>query len=250
MAGGALSLAAAQSGPVIPTFGPGDQCIRRNGEFCLHWFLTNFSSRFLPRLGEHVKLTLIAIALGFLIALAAALLTYRFARLELPFANTWALFYTIPSIAFFQIMVSVTGIGLLSIEIALVSYTLLILFRNILTGLREVPSEMRDAAAGMGFTRRQTLLRIELPLAVPAILAGLRVATVTTISLATIAAYVSPLGLGAPIFSAIQSGSNTELVGASLLAILLAFVADALILTLQWLVTPWLRARRREMSAA
>ncbi|MGI8411313.1 MAG: ABC transporter permease [Solirubrobacteraceae bacterium] len=245
MGAGALALPLAQSGPVIPTFGPGDRCIRANGEFCLHWFLTNFSSRFLPRLGEHVKMTAIAIALGFVIALLAALLAYRCGRLELPFANLSAFFYTIPSIAFFQIMVPITGIGLLSIEIALVSYTLLILFRNILTGLREVPAEMRDAAAGMGFTRRQALLRIELPLALPTIIAGLRIATVTTISLASIAAYITPLGLGAPIFSAIQSGSNTELVGASLLSILLALVADALIVTLQWLATPWLRARGR-----
>ncbi|MGI8430606.1 MAG: ABC transporter permease [Solirubrobacteraceae bacterium] len=243
--GGALATTLAQSGPVIPTFGGGDRCIRANGEFCLHWFLTNFSSRFLPRLGEHVEMTLIAIAIGFVIALLTALMTYRFAVLEWPFANLWALLYTIPALALFQIMVPVTGLGLLSVEIALVSYTLLFLFRNILTGLREVPVEMKDAAAGMGLTRSQTLLRIELPVALPAIIAGLRVATVTTISLATIAAYITPLGLGAPILSAIQSGSNTELVGGGLLAILLAFAADALILTIQWLATPWLRARRR-----
>jgi osmoprotectant transport system permease protein len=156
-----------------------------------------------------------------------------------------SLFYTIPSIAFFQIMVPITGIGWTSIEIALVSYTLLILFRNILTGLREVPAEVKEAAEGMGLTRRQTLLRVELPLAVPAIIAGLRVATVTTISLATIAAFITPLGLGAPIFNAIQSGANTEFVGASLLAIALALLADVLIVTLQRVVSPWTRARRQ-----
>src|SRR4029450_10871983 len=106
-----------------------------------------------------------------------------------------------------------------SILIALVSDTLLILFRNILTGLREVPDEVKEAAEGMGLTRRQTLLRVELPLAVPAIMAGLRVTTVTTISLATIAAFITPLGLGAPIFNAIQSGANTEFVPPSALAI-------------------------------
>ncbi len=238
----ALPLAA--SGPVIPSYGQGDHCIRTDGTFCLHWFVANFSSRFLPRVGEHVKMTLIAIALGFAISLAAALLTHRFRRLELPFTNLSAFFYTIPAIALFQIMVPITGLGLLSIEIALVSYTLLFLFRNILTGLREVPAEAKEAATGMGFTRRQTLLRIELPLALPAIIAGLRVATVTTISLATIAAYITPFGLGAPIFDGIQSGSNTEQFGAGVLAIVLALLADLLIVLAQRLATPWSRARR------
>ena len=235
----------AQGGPVIPNFGRGDDCIRNNGKFCLHWFLDNFNERFLPRVGEHLKMTAIAVVIGFAIAFAAALVAHRHPRFELPFANISSLFYTIPSIAFFQIMVPITGIGWTSIEIALVSYTLLILFRNILTGLNEVPEEVKEAAEGMGLTRRQTLLRVELPLAMPAIIAGLRVATVTTISLATIAAFITPLGLGAPIFNAIQSGANTEFVGASLLAIALALLADVCIVLFQRVVSPWTRARRR-----
>jgi len=240
-----VSALVAQSGPVIPDFGRGDECIRTNGRFCFHWFVDNFDQRFLPRVGEHLKMTLIAVAIGFLIAFGAALLAHRHPRFELPFANLSSLFYTIPSIAFFQIMVPITGIGWTSILIALVSYTLLILFRNILTGLREVPEDVKEAAEGMGLTRRQTLVRVELPLAVPAIIAGLRVATVTTISLATIAAFITPLGLGAPIFNAIQSGANTEFVGASILAIALALLADVLIVMLQRVVSPWTRARRR-----
>jgi len=230
--------------PVIPNFGRGDECIRNNGRFCMHWFLDNFGNRYVPRIIEHVEMTLIAISIGFVIAFGAALIAFRHERFELPFANLSALFYTIPSIAFFQIMVPITGIGWLSIEIALVSYTLLILFRNTLTGLREVPAEAKEAAEGMGLTRRQTLTRVELPLAAPAIIAGLRVATVTTISLATVAAFITPLGLGAPIFSAIQTGANTEFVSASILAIALALVADALIVASQWIATPWARARR------
>jgi len=239
-----LATTLAQQGPVIPDFGRGDECIRSNGNFCLNWFLDNFADRYLPRVVEHIEMTLIAIAIGFVIAFAAALIAYRWEWFELPFANVSALFYTIPSIAFFQIMVPITGIGWLSIEIALVSYTLLILFRNTLTGLREVPADTREAAEGMGLTRRQTLLRVELPLATPAIIAGLRIATVTTISLATIAAFITPLGLGAPIFSAIQTGANTEFVGASILAIALALLADAGIVLLQRMTTPWARARR------
>jgi osmoprotectant transport system permease protein len=233
----------AQEGPVIPDFGRGDECIRENGKFCLHWFLDEFGDRFLPRVVEHIELTAIALGIGFLIAFAAALVAYRYSRFELPFANISALFYTIPSIAFFQIMVPITGIGWLSIEIALVSYTLLILFRNTLTGLKEVPEEAKEAAEGMGLTRLQSLVRIELPLAVPAIIAGVRVATVTTISLATVAAFITPLGLGAPIFSAIQTGANTEFVAASILAIALALIADVLIVLLQRVLTPWVRAR-------
>jgi osmoprotectant transport system permease protein len=233
----------AQEGPVIPDFGRGDECIRENGNFCAKWFVDNFADRFWPRVVEHIELTLIALSIGFVIAFAAALIAYRHPRFELPFANVSALFYTIPSIAAFQILVPITGIGWLTIEIALVSYTLLILFRNTLTGLKEVPEEAKEAAEGMGLTRRQSLLRIELPLAVPAIIAGTRVATVTTISLATVAAFITPLGLGAPIFSAIQTGANTEFVAASLLAIALALIADVLIVLLQRFLTPWVRAR-------
>jgi len=233
----------AQEGPVIPDFGRGDPCIRANGNFCGKWFIDNFADRFWPRVVEHIELTLIALAFGFVIAFAAALIAYRYTKFEAPFANVSALFYTIPSIALFQIMVPLTGIGRLTIEIALVSYTLLILFRNTLTGLQQVPDEAKEAAEGMGLTRRQSLTRVELPLAVPAIIAGVRVATVTTISLATIAAFITPLGLGAPIFSAIQTGANTEFVAASLLAIALALIADVLIVILQRFLTPWARAR-------
>jgi len=239
-----MTLLFAQDGPVIPDFGRGDECIRENGNFCLNWFLDEFGSRYWPRVVEHIQLTAIALACGFAIAFVAALVAYRYERFELPFANVSALFYTVPSIAFFQIMVPITGIGWLSIEIALVSYTLLILFRNTLTGLKEVPVEAKEAAEGMGLTGLQTLVRIELPLALPAIIAGLRVATVTTISLATVAAFITPLGLGAPIFSAIQTGANTEFVAASILAIALALIADFLIVLLQRALTPWARARR------
>jgi osmoprotectant transport system permease protein len=234
----------AQAGPVIPNFGRGDDCIRSNGKFCAHWFFDNFTERFWPRVVEHIELAAIALSIGFVIAFAGALIAFRYERFEMPFANVSALFYTIPSIAFFQIMVPITGLGWVSIEIALISYTLLILFRNTLTGLKEVPPDAIEAAEGMGLTRRQTLTRVQLPLAMPAVVAGIRVATVTTISLATVAAFITPLGLGAPIFRAIQTGANTEFVGASLLAIALALIADAVIVGVQWLISPWARGKR------
>jgi osmoprotectant transport system permease protein len=192
---------------------------------------------------EHVEMTLIAVVVGFVIAFTAALLVHRFRSGEVFFANLSSVFYTIPSIAFFQIMVPITGIGWTTIEIALISYTLLILFRNTLTGLHGVPPETLDAAEGMGLTRRQMLTRVELPLAMPAIIAGVRVATVTTISLATVAAFITPLGLGAPIFSAIQTGANTDFIAAGLLAILLALIADLAIVLVNRLLSPWQRAR-------
>jgi len=219
-----------------------ESCVANNG-LCPDWIWDNFD-RYTGPFWDHVYLTVVAVAIGFAISFTLALIAYRRRWLIGPIVNVTAILYTVPSVAAFFLLLPVTGRGNTTALIALVSYTLLILFRNTLTGLREVPTEAKEAAEGMGLTRRQTLLRVELPLAAPAIIAGLRVATVTTISLATIAAFITPLGLGAPIFSAIQTGANTEFVSASILAIALALVADALIVASQWITTPWARARR------
>jgi osmoprotectant transport system permease protein len=234
----------AQAGPVIPDFGRGSNCVRDNHLFCWSWFKDNWSTAFGPRLVEHIELTLIAIGIGCVIAFAFALLAYRFSWVELPFVSVSAFFYTIPSLALFQLLVPITDLTRLTVEIALVSYTLLILFRNMLIGLRSVPDDVREAARGMGLTRRQTLFRVELPLALPAILAGVQIATVTVISLATVAAFVVDQGLGSPIFDAINRGTfKTELIAAGVLAIALGVIAYALIALLQRMLTPWTRAR-------
>jgi osmoprotectant transport system permease protein len=238
-------VAAAQ--PVIPNFGGGgNSCVRRNEFFCWDWFSAHWSSTFQPALVDHIKLTLIAVAIGFAIAFAAALVAYRYVRFETPFSIFSGILYTIPSAALFQLLVPITGLTTTTVEIALVSYTLLILFRNIVVGLRGVSDEVREAARGMGLTRRQTLLRVELPLAAPAILAGLQIATVTVISLATIGAFIVDQGLGAPIFRAITIDFSTEFVAAAVLTTLLAFAAYLLIAVAQRLLTPW---ARREASA-
>jgi osmoprotectant transport system permease protein len=239
-----LPLTLAAGGPVIPNYGKGSTCIVQNHQFCMSWFLDNFSSRFEPRLVEHIELTAIAIGVGMAIAFTAALVAYRFGWFETPFSLFSAFLYTIPSLAFFEIMVQITGINRFTAEIALVSYTLLILFRNMLAGLRAVPSDALEAARAMGLTRRQTLLRVELPLALPPIMAGVRIATVTTISLATVAAYIGAGGLGEPIFDAIQTGFKTEFVAAGVLAVALALAADALLVVVQRVLTPWARVRR------
>jgi osmoprotectant transport system permease protein len=231
--------------PVIPEFEQGSECIRENGQFCWGWFSQNFDSVFAPRIVEHIQLTGIAVGIGLVLAFAAALIAYRYEWFDTPFTIFSGFLYTIPSLALFQLLVPFTGLTWTSAEIALVSYTLLILFRNILTGLREVPEDVREAARGMGLTARQILTRVELPLAMPAIMAGIRIATVTTISLTTVAAFIGAGGLGQPIFNALQGGFKTQFVASGVLAVLLALVADGLLVLLQRLLTPWASARVR-----
>ena len=196
-----------------------------------------------PALLDHLKLTVIAVAIGFVLAFAAALLANRYKPLDQPIGLFSDFLYTIPSLALFQLLVPITGLTVTTVEVALVSYTLLILYRNILEGLRGVPAEVKEAAGGMGLTQLQTLIRIDLPLATPAIVAGLRIATVSTISIATVAAFVLPEGLGYPIFTGIkQDEFKTEIIAAGGLAILLALGADALLVGVQRALTPWRRA--------
>lgn len=239
---------AAGGGPVIPTFGSPHTfaCERANHLFCWGWFSQNWGSTLWPALRQHVVLVLIAVVIGFAISMALALLAHRYRRLEQPVIGFTSFLYTIPALALFELLVGVPGLGLsrTTAEVALVSYTLLILFRNILTGLRSVPAEVLDSARGMGMNRRQLLWRVELPLALPAIIAGLRIATVSTVALATLAAYIDNEGLGAPIVSAINDNFfKTELIAAGGLAVLLAIGADALLVGAQRLLTPWSRLR-------
>jgi osmoprotectant transport system permease protein len=233
---------------VIPNFGGGpNSCVRENKGFCWNWVQDNWSGVLWPAVRQHVVLTAIAIVVGFALAFGLALLAHRHRRFETPITIGTSVMYTIPSLALFQILVGFSFLGLnrLTVEIALVSYTLLILFRNTLAGLRGVPPEVREAAEGMGLTPRQVLVKVELPLALPSIVAGLRIATVTVISLATVAAFIDDEGLGSPIFRAIQSNVfKTELFAAGALAVGLALLADAFLVLVQRAVTPWARRPR------
>lgn len=235
----------AESGPVIPDFGEASDCVQENRLFCPDWVRDNWGEVLQPALLQHVKLTAIAVAVGFVIAFAAALVARRLSWFERPFDLVSALLYTVPSLALFQLLVPITGLTVTTVEVALVSYTLLILFRNILTGLRSVPQDVLEAARGMGMSPLQILRRVELPLALPAIMAGLRVATVSTIALATVAAFVIPEGLGRPIFVALRQFFNTELIVTAALAVGLALVADALLVLAQRALTPWTRVAVR-----
>jgi osmoprotectant transport system permease protein len=241
--GYALNPVLAAGGPVIPNFGGGSPCVVHNRQFCASWFFARWSNTFQPALIQHIELTAIAVGIGMLIAFSAAVFAYKQAWFQTPFSLLAAFLYTIPSLALFELLVQVTGINRFTVEVGLVSYTLLILFRNTLTGLQGVPRSTIEAAQAMGLTPRQTLLRVEIPLASPAIWAGVRIATVTIISLATVAAYIGGGGLGALIFDAIQSGFKTEFVAAGVLAILLAIVADIILVQVQRALTPWTRRR-------
>jgi osmoprotectant transport system permease protein len=239
----------AQSGPVIPNFGGGSSsCVRENHLLCWSWVQDNWGDTLQPRLLEHIELTALALAIGFVISFAAALVAYRHGWFETPFSTLSGFLYTIPSLALFEVLVGLPdpfGLNLLTALLPLVTYTLLILFRNTLLGLRGVPDDVREAARGMGLTRRQTFLRIELPLALPAIFAGLQIAAVTIVSLATIAATVYDHGLGAPIFDALNRGPfKTELIASGTLAILLGIVSYAVFALMQRVATPWARTRR------
>jgi osmoprotectant transport system permease protein len=196
-----------------------------------------------PALVQHVKLTVIAVGVGFVIAFALALIGFRWHFFDGPIGAFSDFLYALPSIALFELLIPVTGITTTTILIPLVAYTLFVLYRNIVAGLRGVPAEVLESARGMGLTRRQTFLRVELPLAVPTIMGGVRVATVSTISIATVAAFLIHYGLGAPIFDALQQPDifRTELVAAGALAVLLALAADTLLALLQRALTPWSR---------
>ncbi|MHB8469358.1 MAG: ABC transporter permease [Gaiellaceae bacterium] len=238
-------IVAAGAPPVIPNFGRATGCIAdSNSFFCTTWIREHWHDTLEPALVQHLWLTAVAVGIGFAIAFVAALVAHRFGWFGAPFGVFAAFLYTIPSIALFQLLVPVTGITVTTIEVGLVGYTLLILFRNTLAGLRSVAPDVLEAARGMGLTRGQILRRVELPLALPAISAGFRIAVVTTISLATVAAYITPYGLGKPIFDGLQINYHTEYVVAGLLAIALALAADGVLVTVQRALTPWARARR------
>ena len=229
-------------GPVIPDFGQGSSCERNNGWFCTDWLHAHWHDTLQPALVQHIELTLIAVGIGFVLATALALAGFRYRLLDPPIGLFADFLYTIPSLALFQLLVPITGLTVTTVEIALVSYTLLILYRNMISGLRAVPPEALEAARGTGLTGMQTFLRVELPLALPAIIAGLRIATVSTVSIATVAALVIPKGLGFPIYIALQQDIfKSEILAAGLLVIVLALFADGLLVLAQRILTPWTR---------
>jgi len=213
-------------------------CVERNG-FCPDWIADNWE-RYKTPLIEHLELTLISVAIGFAIAFTLALIAHRRRWLIPPVTQITGILYTLPSVAFFFLLLPLTGRGKTTAVIALVAYTLLIIFRNVITGLEGVPAEARDAGRGMGLTQRQLLWRVELPLALPEIMAGLRIAVTTTVGLASLVFLAGAGGLGAAIFADTQFRSNVVVAGG--LCVLLAVVLDLIVLVIQKILTPWTRA--------
>jgi osmoprotectant transport system permease protein len=194
-----------------------DDCVSDNG-ICPDWIADNFD-RYTTPLWQHLYLTVVSVAIGFAIAFSLALLAHRRRWLVGPIVQVTGILYTLPSVAVFFLLLPLTGRGNTTAIIALVAYSLLILFRNVIAGFDNVPSETRDAGKGMGLTPRQLLWRVELPLALPEIMAGLRIAATTTVGLASLA----------------------FLAGAGGLALALAVGLDLAVLGVQKAITPWMR---------
>lgn len=196
---------------------------------------------------EHVELTVATIAIGLLVAFPLALLAHRYRRLVGPVLSVTGALYTIPSLALFAFLApfSIFGLRQRTVLVGLVMYALLILVRNILTGLQGVPADVREAAQGMGYGRARMLWTVELPVAAPAIMAGVRVATVSTVALVTVGVIVGYGGLGGLIMRGFQNNFyRAEIVTASLLTVALGLTLDLLLAGATRLVTPWARSRR------
>lgn len=194
----------------------------------------------------HLRLTGIAVGLGLALSVPLALVARRYRRTQGVILGITGTLYTIPSLALFFLLGPLTGYtSIVTAEIALVSYTLLILIRNIVAGLDSVPEDVREAARGMGYAPVRQLVRVEIPLALPGIMAGLRIATVTTIGLVTVAAVIGQGGLGQLILDdGLQRDFTTPVVVGTVLSVALAFVADLALLGVQRLLTPWSRTHR------
>jgi osmoprotectant transport system permease protein len=215
----------------------------RPGEPLILWDWTfNHLPDVAHRVEEHLILTAIAVGVGFIIAFALSLAIRQLPVMYSPVTWVAGVLYSIPSLALFSLLIPFTGLSITTAEIGLVSYTLLILVRNIVGGIRSVPPDVRESAIGMGYSQWQLLWRIELPLSVAVIIAGVRVALVTTIGLVTVTGVIGQGGLGALILQGIQQFFATPLVIGAVLSIALAVVLDGVLVVVQRRVTPWARS--------
>jgi osmoprotectant transport system permease protein len=219
----------------------GSSCIAQN-KLCPGWIVDNFD-RYTHPLYEHVILTVVSVGIGFAIAFSLALLDHRRCWLVGPIVGLTGVLYTLPSLAVFFLLLPITGRGKTTAIIALTAYTLQIIFRNVVTGLDNVPADAKDAGRGVGLTDRQLLWRVELPLALPDIIAGLRIASTTTVGLAILVVFAGAGGLGSEIVAGSNITFKTGVVAAGGLAVLLALTLDILLLAVQWALSPWRRAR-------
>lgn len=210
--------------------------------FCWDWAKENIDRYGTPTV-QHLEIVLISVVIGFAVAFALALIAHRRRRLQPPLLAATGVLYTIPSIAFFFLLLPLTGFGRDTAIIVLAAYTLQIIYRNTILGLANVPDSVKDAARGMGFTNRQVLWKVELPLAIPEIVAGLRVTIVSTIAIATLVVFINAGGLGTQMYGSGNLTFPTSIVIAAAIVMAMALVFDLTLLTAQRLTTPWRRSR-------
>ncbi|GAA1168126.1 hypothetical protein GCM10009654_26610 [Streptomyces hebeiensis] len=219
---------------------PPDDCLARNEWIC-GAYLTSRRGILRDAVLQHLQLTSAALALAVLIALPLALAARRWRGLAGPVLGLTTVLYTVPSLAMFSLLLPVYGLSASLVVAGLVLYSLTLLVRNLLAGLRAVPEEIRQAARGLGYGPLRLLLAVELPLALPAAMAGLRIAAVSAVSLVTLGAIVGYGGLGNLIYAGMNTFFKAQVLTATVLCVLLAVVADLLLLALQRLLTPWAR---------
>jgi osmoprotectant transport system permease protein len=216
---------------------------QQDNEPLIRWiWISDHTDEIASRGAQHVYLTVVSVAVGLLIAFPAAVYASRHRWSISPITSVSGVLYTIPGFAFIFLLLPITGLSLTTVAIPLIAYSLLILFRNTLAGLDSVEPDVKEAALGMGLSRRQLLWRVEVPLAMPVIIAGLRVATVSSIALITVAALIGRGGFGQFILDGLNTFFWTPLLVGVVLSVALAFAADLALLGLQRLVTPWAKA--------
>jgi osmoprotectant transport system permease protein len=209
--------------------------------FCFDWAKENIGSYGAPT-AQHLELVVFSVLIGFAFAFALALLAHRRRWLQTPLLIATGVIYTVPSLAFFFLLLPITGLGRDTVIVALSAYTLQIIYRNVMAGLANVPVSVKDAARGMGLTERQILWKVEVPLATPEIVAGLRIATVSTVALATFAVFINGGGLGQKIYGSGNLTFPTSIIIAGGIAIAMAIAFDLVLLGIQRYSTPWRRA--------
>ncbi|WP_062076654.1 ABC transporter permease [Demequina globuliformis] len=211
------------------------------------WFSLDYLTRNWEEVWEqlviHTTLTVQAVLIALLIAVPLGIAARRIPRLAGPIMGTTGVLYTIPSFALFGLLAPFTGIGRTTVLIGLVAYALLVLVRNIVVGLQNVDRDVVDAARGQGYTSTAMLWHVEFPLALPSIIAGIRIATVTTVALVTVGVVVGYGGLGQLMFRGLQSDYRAQIMTATILCLALALVCDLVLMLLGRALTPWTRRR-------
>ncbi|MFF8374017.1 ABC transporter permease [Streptomyces lydicus] len=227
----------------------GPSCLETNDWICVEYLRTR-SQELTDATVQHLGITAVSVLIGLLIAFPLALLARSRRGAAGPVLGLTTVLYTVPSLAMFALLTPVFGVSAAVVVTGLVLYSLTILVRNILAGLQAVPAEVREAARGMGYGPARLLLEVELPLALPALVAGVRIATVSTVAMTTIGSVVGYGGLGNLIASGMEGFFKAEVLTASVLCVLLALLADLLLMLLQRLLTPWTRAQARGAARA